>query len=447
MEYQKRLIRRSNALYNDGLKKARVRDLSGAIASLKKSLKYCGANTDARNLLGLVYFGRGEVAEALVQWIISKNYKAHENIAEYYIRKVQDTPGQLDIINSAVKRYNQSLVLCRQGNEDMAIIQLKKAVSAHPSFVKALQLLGLLYLQTGDAAKARAALRRAQRLDTSDPLTQRYLHALKAYYNKPSEQEEDREKAVIYQTGNESGGRTASVSIMNLFIGILVGAAVVWFLVVPAVNAMKASNVTRTAAAYSQEIAVQKAQVSALKRELDEYRAASEASEAEKATAASAQESYENLLTVIDQNRSGDYSNADMAEILKKINASALGEGGREIYTGLTESIYPRVCAKLYDSARSEFRDGNNAGAITALEEILVMDEKYEDGDALLALADAYLAAGETDKSKAKYNRVIELYPDSSQAEKARGGLAGTAADIFKVSDSRSSSSDSNSEE
>lgn len=443
MEYQKRLILRSNYCYNDGLKKARVRDLSGAIASLQKSLKYNGANTDARNLLGLVYFGRGEVAEALVQWIISKNYKADGNIAEYYIGKVQDTPGQLEIINNAVKRYNQSLQFCRQGNEDMAILQLKKAVSAHPSFVKALQLLGLLYMQTGQPQKAGQALRRAQKLDTTDPVTLRYLHALKAYGNeKAAGQREEKEKTVTYHAGNETiiqpaasvvKDMPASVTFMNIFIGILIGAAMVWFLVVPAVNAMKSSGVTRTAAAYSQEIAVHKAQVSALRKELDEYRAASDESEAAQATAASAQESYENLIAVTEQYASGNYSNADMAELLKKINSAALGETGREQYQKLAEKIYPGVCSKLYGTAGECFGKADYSGAIEALEEILAMDEQYEDGDALLALADAYLAAGETDKSKAKYNRVIELYPESGKAEKARAGLEGTAAEIFET--------------
>ena len=183
MEYQKRLIRQSNYWYNDGLKKAQIRDLSGAIASLRRSLQYNRANTQARNLLGLVYYGRGEVSEALVEWIISKSFQAHENIAEYYIRKVQDSAGQLETINDAVKKYNQSITHCFQGNEDVAVIELRKAVTEHPSFVKAFQLLGLIYLHTGQPAKAKQMLRRAQRLDTTDPLTLRYLHELKIMVN------------------------------------------------------------------------------------------------------------------------------------------------------------------------------------------------------------------------------------------------------------------------
>ena len=155
MDYLQKFAYQSNYWYNDGLKKAKIRDLSGAILSLRRSLQYNRENIAARNLLGLVYYGRGEVVEALVEWIISKNFKSYENIANYYIKKVQETPSELETINQAIHKYNQCLLYCRQNGEDLAIIQLKKVIAAHPSFLKAHQLLALLYLHTEQYAKAR----------------------------------------------------------------------------------------------------------------------------------------------------------------------------------------------------------------------------------------------------------------------------------------------------
>ena len=63
MEYTTKLVYQSNYWYNDGLQKAKIRDLSGAVKSLRKSLQYNQANIAARNLLGLVYYGRGDVIE------------------------------------------------------------------------------------------------------------------------------------------------------------------------------------------------------------------------------------------------------------------------------------------------------------------------------------------------------------------------------------------------
>lgn len=184
MDYKQKLEYQSNYWYNDGLKKAQIRDLSGAIVSLKRSLQFNRENITARNLLGLVYYGRGEVAEALVEWIISKNFRASENIASYYISKVQDNPSELEKVNQAVHKYNQCLGYCRQNGEDLAIIQLKKVIVAHPSFLKAYQLLALLYMHSGQYSKARQSLKTALKLDVTNDITLRYMHELNRQRNR-----------------------------------------------------------------------------------------------------------------------------------------------------------------------------------------------------------------------------------------------------------------------
>ena len=45
------IVRRANSLYNSGLEKARVRDLSGAIEALQLCLEYDKHHIQARNLL------------------------------------------------------------------------------------------------------------------------------------------------------------------------------------------------------------------------------------------------------------------------------------------------------------------------------------------------------------------------------------------------------------
>ena len=132
----RRLLQISNAYYNEGLEKARVRDLTGAVQSLRQSLKINKKNTNARNLLGLVQFEMGEVVEALSQWIISKNFQKENNLADAYFEEVQKNPARLAAINTTIKKYNQSLFYCDQGSYDLAIIQLKKILSTNRNLLK-----------------------------------------------------------------------------------------------------------------------------------------------------------------------------------------------------------------------------------------------------------------------------------------------------------------------
>ena len=55
MDYSRRCQMIANGYYNQWLEKARIRDLSGAAECLKKSLHFNKYQTDARNLLGLIY--------------------------------------------------------------------------------------------------------------------------------------------------------------------------------------------------------------------------------------------------------------------------------------------------------------------------------------------------------------------------------------------------------
>lgn len=439
MDYTERLAYQSNYWYNDGLKKANIRDLSGAVSSLRRSLQYNRENIMARNLLGLVYYGRGEVVEALVEWIISKNFKSYENIANYYIKKVQETPSELETINQAIHKYNQCLVYCQQNGEDLAIIQLKKVVAAHPTFLKAHQLLALLYLHTEQYAKARQILRRAHKMDTTNEITLSYMHELAQIRSqKVAKLKEDKNQTVSYNLGNETIIQPASASlkdnagvltIVNILIGIAVGAAVIWFLIVPSVNQKKAGEANRNVTELSEQIASKDAQINALKKELEGYRSSSDEAESAIATAQSTQESYEKLMVVYNQYQGGNTSNADMLEGLLAVTPDALGEQGKAIYDEISGDLFPKMCEKLYAQAQSDMNGGSYGEAAAALESVIRMNEGYDEGKALKLLGDAYAGNGDAEKAKEIYEKVTANYSGTDAANEAQNALSGTPAE------------------
>lgn len=436
MDYSTKLIYQSNFWYNDGLRKANIRDLSGSIVSLRRSLQYNRSNIAARNLLGLVYYGRGDVVEALVEWILSKNFQSHDNIANYYISKVQEVPGELEEINQAVKKFNLSLDYAAQNGEDMAIIQLKKAIAVHPAYVKAYQLLALLYLKTEQYTAARQVLRTAHKLDTTDDFTLRYMHELNQIRKnrtvKVRENEKKDQQTVTYNIGNETIIQPVSTNfkehtglhtVINMLIGLVVGVAVMWFLVMPAVNSSRQKELNKQTVEFSDQIATQDAQISALKKELEEYRSTSEESENAKATGESTQESYEIVMTIYKHYLDSDMSNAAMVEELIKVNPDSLGTIGLERYNEMTEKLYPKQCEKIYSEAKDNFDAENYKDAITKLTQVLQMDEGYGDGAAKLLLAQSYEKSGDKDQANALYQKLVEDYKDTDIATSAQAAL------------------------
>lgn len=330
MEYTEKILHQSNYWYNDGLRKAKIRDISGAVQSLKRSLQYNRENIPARNLLGLVYYERGEIAEAIVEWILSQNFQKSDNLAGYFIREIQKDKKTLEEIDRAVQMYNQCLVYCDQGAEDLAVIQLKKAVQIHPSYLKAYQLLALLYLKTGQYQKAKQVLKRAHRLDTTNETTLKYMHELSEL--RETQGTKGREQKT-YEIGNDTVIQPAVsplkenagfLTILNIVIGILLGAAVVWFLIVPAVNEVKSNRSNKSVLAFKEEINSKDAQISAMKKELETIRNSSDENEAATAAALAAKDSYEKLLTVKEHYNSGQYAYATLAKELLEVQKDSL---------------------------------------------------------------------------------------------------------------------------
>lgn len=436
MDYTTKLSYQSMYWYNDGLKKAKIRDLSGSITSLKKSLQYNRNNIASRNLLGLVYYGKGDVVEALVEWILSKHFQSHDNIANYYIQKVRETAGELEAINQAVKRYNQALEYCWQNGEDMAIIQLKKAVTVHPSYVRAHQLLALIYMHTEQYAYARQSIRTAYKLDTTDEFSLRCMHELnqirRARNVKIKEKEKKEKHTVTYNLGNETIIQPVSNSmkdnaglhtVLNIILGVAVGVAVMWFLIMPAINASRQERVNQQAVEFSDQIAAQTAQISALKKELEGFRSASEESQNVQTTAASTQESYEIVLNISNHFRNEDMGNAAMVDELLKANPDSLGVLGKKRYDEITGELFPKVCATLYKTSKENYEVANYASAIANLEQVLKMDEEFEEGAAMLLLAQSFEKSGSQDQANIRYQKILEKHPGTDAAEKAREAL------------------------
>ena len=373
------------------------------------------------------------MAEALVEWIISKNLRPRDNIANEYIQKVQDSARELEMMNQAVKKYNQCLVYCEQNGEDLAVIQLKKVVADFPQFLKAQQLLALLYLKSSQYSKARQVLKKARRLDTTNDMTLRYVYELSQHKSGRSRKEEKKSKETVeYSLGNETIIQpahhaikqiTGKFTVMNLVLGALIGAAVIIFLILPAVEESRSNKENKQMIEYSERINALEAQISAQTRMLDEYRATNEDTEAAAQTAASTSDSYENLLNAIEQYRSENYSEEMIADTLLNINREALGTAGQASYDEIASEVFPSACDIKYEAGMASFDVANYDSAIDNLSKVVRMDESYNEGGALLNLALACMRNGDSASATNYLKRVMELFPDSEHAAEAATNL------------------------
>lgn len=441
----KRIIYISNRFYNEGLERAGVRDLTGAITSLRQSLKFDKNNVEARNLLGLVYFETGEVVAALSEWVISKNLRPKKNIADDYINMIQTNQNRLDTINQTIKKYNQALTYCNQDSLDLAVIQLKKVLSLNPKFIRAHQLLALLYINSEEWERAKRELTKCLEIDTNNTATLRYLKEVDEMLlpeegvKNSSKKQKKSDEVIKYQSGNETIIQPANVkesrgvtSLLNLGIGLAIGIAIAFFLILPArIQAAKA-NIDEELRKVSEQSDAKTATIDELQQQLGELESQNEALQQDLAAnmgTDGALQSVESLMAAADAYLTNPEDVTAVADYLEQTEKEMAEEGEQEhteafdnLYNTLVALVGPQIAEAYDEDGHAAFWAANYADAIPNLEKAYRYDPT--NGQALYDLANSYFQIGDMEKARELYLQVVELFPNTEKADKSEQQLS-----------------------
>lgn len=435
----KKIYRTSNLYYNNGLVRARVRDLSGAVIALRKSLELNKANTNARNLLGLVYYEMGETVAALSEWVISKHFQSTDNDADDYISRVQSNMTRLDSLNQAIKRYNTALGFAKQGSDDLAIIQLKKVLSLNTNFIRAYQLLSLLLIKTGDNDKAKKYLQKAGKIDVNNTITLRYMKELEVSSAIPKDMDSNPEAdhgpvAAIMPLSSYKEDKPNIMAFVNLVIGVILGIAVTAILIIPTIKKNQTVNDGKDIDnSFSiTQLEEKNQQIKSLQDELEQLRQTNDQLRTELDNIVVPEDQsvyyvplfdavnlYLTELTKSERNR--DYS--VVTDLLYSIDETKLDKVASVTLLGkLKEETYPKVAREYYKNGYSYYSDGKYSEALVDLKKAMEFDPS--DVDAVYFLARAYHRLEDKENAALYYNIVVTEFPDSSRFADATKYLA-----------------------
>ncbi len=426
IQYVRRI---SNTYYNMGLEKAEVRDLSGAIVVLKKSLQFDKKNTNARNLLGLIYYEMGETVVALSEWVLSKYLQPEQNAADYYIDTIQKNQTALDATNQTIKKYNSALSAAQAGNDDLAIIQLKKVVSLNPHFVRAQQLLALLYIHDKDYQKAAKCLNRARRIDFNNTTTLRYMQEVGDKVSSGADQERETVKKAVKKdplsnvtpVGTYKEEKKSLMPVVYVIIGAIVGLAVSFILLRPTMlksGSGDGSHISNT----NDQLAVQSSQISSLQKEKEvleenvktlEKQIKDDDSAAKKQTS-----SYEKLLKGVKAYLDNDKIQAALAVSDCKKGDFAASDA-KKVYTMIATVSETEIRALVNEGKRTAYSSYDEAIAI--YKTVLKLEPEHQ--EAMYQMAYCYQKKNDNKKAKKWYEKAIKADESSSLASQARSHL------------------------
>ena len=423
----------ANSFYNRGLELAKERDLSGAAGYLKRALELNKYHTDARNLLGLIFYEMGETSDALVQWVISVNLQPEENRADHYLDEVQRKPGQLEIASQTIKKFNQALVYAQNGSDDLAVLQLKRVVEERPNYVKARLLLAVLYMQHEDFAKAGRSLYKVLQIDKNNKKASRYMEYVKSRTGKADVERRKMKNAFSHRQMQDDDvilpptykENTGWQSIINIGIGLILGAVMIFFLVIPARERSLNYEHNQEMLSYTDRLNLANQELAELENELSQYRQQNEEAQAQIAemqgNSNSVLAQYAMVAEILQAYRNEDFRTA--VQLYIDMDASLItDENMLNIFAGIQADMTANAPAELEAMAAEAEAAGDHELALHYYESYMAINDRNP--QIIYNMAMIYQAMGDTETADQLFGQVIMNFSDSelaAQAQEQRG--------------------------
>ena len=424
------VVKASNSYYNQGLEKARVRDLTGAVTALKTSLSLNKKNIKARNLLGLVYYEMGELALALSEWVISLNLKQDRNVAEVYIRKVKSNPNKLELINQAAKRYNIALAKAKEGGDDVALIQLKKVAATYPKFIRANLLLALIYMKRNEDERALKVLHRVLKIDRNNTLALKYIDEINgASQTQPADGNEEYYRNskrkplsgndVILPRNSYKEPSSGVFTVVYILLGVVIGAALIWFLIVPAKLQSSQHENNDTIKKYSEQLSGYSVEITTLEKQNEELTSQLDAAnkELEQYKGDSGETAlYAKLVEAVSEYLANDVDKAALA--LADIDVTQLPtQTAKDLYTTLEDKCNGGA-RTFYMAGLNAYNQKNYVDAAKYLEKAYELDNKSVETPYYLAMS--YFELNDLENAQKYVDVVNSKFGDTTFAKQLK---------------------------
>lgn len=422
-----RAVNISIRLYNKGLEMAKNRDLSGAVEVLKKSLLFDKNNVNARNVLGLVYYEMGHMADALVQWIVSQNIRGEKNSAVEYLNTYGEDMRDSEKMEDSVSLYNEALEYVKQKNDDLAVIRLKKALDINPNFIDALNLLSLCYLMRGRNNDALDIVNKVLRVDVNNPIALGYYRQLCPDKSRPDPRKfkNDMRFATYYMppdlSKNKKVGKPLN-PVVVFAIGCLCTIVVMAVLIVPSITE-----------GYKEDYEVLSEEHTKLKNEFDELNEKSN-SDSEKLNKEN--QELKNQLNAVNtkelQERAGRlnaieslFKSGDSVQAAQQIIALSTEGFSNEVinrYNILKQEILPVAAEEYYKMGETAEKSGKTDEAKNDYNNVITcsLKDTQVKYDAMLRLGIIAQKSGDKESAKSYYQKVVDNHPKRTAKNEAQ---------------------------
>ena len=290
----------------------------------------------------------------------------------------------------------------------------------------------------------RYSIKKSMKIDKCNPLSIRYLREINEYIedekkNDPDKRMERRRslRGVMvdrpYLSGNDTimpkenfkDALTGAQSIMYVIVGILLGAALVYFIVTPARISSVTSKVNDTKVEYNQKIAIKNSTISELQNQVETLKSDKKKLKTSLAqytgTGNTISSNYSNLLAAVQYFIAKDYTKS--ATALENVDGKMKmdSESFTSVYNTLNSNLSSKVEQLAFNAGIDAYESADYNEAIKQFTKAL--DANAENDEAMYYLGYSYRRKGDSKNAKKWFKEIVDKHQDSDFYSRAQNLL------------------------
>jgi len=354
----------------------------------------------------------------------------------------QANPNIPDNIKNSIVLYNKALEDFRAKSEDIAIIELKKAISLNPDFHEAMNLLGIFYMYIGENDKAAEVFQKVVDAEKNSVMAMRYLKEIDSGYDpvgnkqekdKKSRKKKERNRGAAQLSNQVTVKSSASFSFKKLikiweykpmdtarlFLGFVIGALLVFLLSYNYYFREENNEQLEQLTEENNTLIGEKNEIQKKYDELNEkYQGLNDTFEEVKKQV----DYYLNaskLLQIEKYVSQNQYREA--ADLLLLLKNTAFTGVEKEKFDKLSQDVMPKAAQEEYNKGRELYNRKNYQEAVERFERSRSYSDNWRYAvNNLYYLGVCYQELNNTTKALEIFEEVVNKYPNTSYAGYSR---------------------------
>lgn len=356
-----------------------------------------------------------------------------QELQDYRIINLNDiSQNESDIpdnMRNSIFLYNKAIESLRNGSEDIAIIELKKAISMNPHFYEAMNLLGICYSYIKDNAKAAEVFEKVVKAEHNSVNALRYLSLMNSnevpgqgrqkIKNRASLQKV-RETLSQKRATGEKGKKPLWQEGVKYLAAFSAG-LLVFFLI----QALGMKPVDKISNGNTTDVVTTDNTGDQFKQKYEELLPKYELLQKDKDTANAAVDYYKSVIKLYEieslANKKQYTGAADLLLLMKTVEFDG---NDKARFDSLYSLVMPKAAWVIYDDGYKLYNTKKYAEALKKLEKVEIYDPKFSRLDAVMYyMGKSYQLLNDSRNAIALYQRLIEAYPKGSYALNAKSKI------------------------